>query len=194
MLKKIVITLILVLWPLNFILNFGNFRFSTETIFKDDYQAKQLILRNIGLYPTPLFARVFQNKPRIYINKYLTNFFSLTDPNNYFFGLHPQPIHGYVNIFKYPFLTIIFFFFGIFGVKKFVKIRPILFFLVTSILLLSTLANPEGFDLILWVPLSFIIIKGVNVFYEKHPKSFKYFSLIFILFAIPEIIRVFYTR
>jgi hypothetical protein len=63
-----------------------------------------------------------------------------------------------------------------------------------SILLLSTLSRFEGFDFIMWFPISFIIIHGVNILSEKNSKLFSYFSILFIVFAIPEIVRIFYTQ
>lgn len=193
MLKKIVIALVLILWPLNFLLNFSNFAFSYDLIFKNDYQGEQLVLRNINLYPNIPFARVFQNKPRIYINKYIGNFFALTDPNNYFFALHPAPISGNRNIYKYPFLSIVFFLIGIFYLAESKYKKFIISTTVPSIFILSLFSGFEGYDFILWVPFSLIIINGINVFHQTQRKVFNIFGIIFILFAIPEILRSFFN-
>jgi hypothetical protein len=192
-LKKIVIVLSIILWPLNLILNFNKLHFSVQSVFKNDYQGEQLVLRNTELYPDVLMARVFQNKPRIYINKYVGNFLALTDPNNYFFALHPEPITGNVNMFKYPFLDIVFFLAGIFYIAKSKYKKLIFLILIPTILILSTLVNFEGFDFILWIPVSLIIINGINALENKNKKLFSYFSIIFILFAIPEILRSFFN-
>jgi hypothetical protein len=175
------------------LLNFKNIDFSTQTIFKNDYQGEQLVLRNIHLYPTPLFARVFQNKPRIYLNKYIGNFFVLTDPNTYFFALHPVPVSGNLNLFKYPFLDIFFFIIGLLYIRESKHKKLIIAVLISGIIILSCLTKFEGFDFILWVPISLIIINGINVLESKNRKLFNVFSIVFILFAIPEIIRSFFN-
>jgi hypothetical protein len=195
MLKKIVIILTICLWPLNLILNHGFPKVEVpKTVFLNDYQGEQLVLRNIHLYPTPLLARVYQNKPRIYINKYVGNFFALTDLNNYFFALHPEPITGNLNIFKYPFLDIVFFAFGIFYISGNKHKKIILFALIISILALSSLTNFEGYDFILWFPISLIIIHGIESMFSLNKKLFNTFSIIFIIFTIPEVVRSFFVK
>lgn len=194
MLKRIVIVISLILWPLNLILNFGKIHLSSETIFKNDYQGEQLVLRNIQLYPTPLMARTFQNKPRIYINKYVNNFFVLIDPNNYFFALHPEPIAGNINMFKFPFLDMVFFLIGIYYFKESRYKYLILGVFIPGVLILSAFKNFEGIDFILWIPISFTIINGINQLEKKNVKVFNYFSLVFVLFAIPDIVRSFFNK
>lgn len=193
MLKKIIILLTLILWPLNLYLNhdFPSLKVP-ETIFAYDYQAQQLILRNIHLYPNVFTARLFQNKPRIYLNKYAGNFFALTDPNNYFFGLHPQPIVPYnKNLFKFPFVAIIFFFYGLFYVKKYKYKKFIIAAIIVLITLLSFLKNFDGYDFLLWLPFSLMIIHGVETMERTNRKLFIVTAVTFIMFAIPEIIRSF---
>lgn len=194
MLKKAVIILCLILWPLNFVINYDKISFSVKTIFENDYQGEQLVLRNIGLYPTPLLARVFQNKPRIYLTKYLQNFFILTDPNTYFFALHPQPLPGNVNLSKFPFMGVYFFLIGIFYFQKSRFKYLTISTLTLSVVFLSALKNFEGFDIVLWFPMSLIIINGINVFYDKNKKLCNYFSIAFLIFTIPEIFRSFFNR
>jgi hypothetical protein len=171
-------------------LNF-NGHVSFDTVFANDYQGEQLILRNIHLYPTPLFARIFQNKPRIYIYKYIGNFFVLTDPNNYFFALHPEPLTGEKNIFKYPFVAIVFFLYGLYFISKYRYRKVILVTFVPSVLVLSILKNFEWLSFVLWIPISLVIIHGIEQMYKDHKKLFLTLSILLILFAIPEIIRSF---
>ncbi|HKB88320.1 MAG TPA: hypothetical protein VKC53_01585 [Patescibacteria group bacterium] len=188
--KKIVIVFCIILWPLNLLLNFkGNTSF--ETIFTNDYQGEQLILRNIHLYPTIALARVFQNKPRIYIYKFFNNLFILTDPNNYFFGLHPEPIPGQNNIFKYQFVAIVFFAYGIFSISKYKYKNIILFTFIPFVLFLSILKNFYGLDLILWIPISLTIGNGVTQMMIDNKKLFTVTSILLIVFAVPELIRSF---
>jgi hypothetical protein len=195
LLTKAVIFLTLVLWPLNYILasNFPKAEIP-KTVFEKDYQAEQLILRNTYLYPNILTARIFQNKGRIYLNKFTENFFALTDPNNYFFGLHPRPIvPDNKNLFKFPFVAIVFFFYGIFYFNKFKYKKILLFYSLTALTFLSILKNFDGYDIILWLPISLIIIHGTQTMEKMHRKLFIVVSTVFLIFAVPEIVRSFIT-
>src|SRR3972149_9031981 len=94
--------------------------FKSQTIFFSDYEAQQKVLRNITLYPNIFSARLFQNKALIIIDKFNQNFFALTDPNSYFFSNHPREgVVSSQNLIKFPFLGLVFFFFGLFFLKKF---------------------------------------------------------------------------
>lgn len=192
MLKKIAVLLIVLIWPVNYILSGNLPKFQKpETIFTKDYEAEQLVLRNIQLYPSVWSARLFQNKPRIYLNKFAGNIFALTDPNYYFFGLHPRPIvPDNKNLFKFPFPAIIFFFYGIFTLdwKKHTKL---LFYTTAILFLLSILKNFDGFDIMLFPSLVFVIIKGMDMMEEKNKKIFLISVLLTIVFGIPEILRSF---
>lgn len=191
MLKKIVIVLILVLWPINLVVNKSDIHPSGETIFTKDYEAEQLIIRNIHLYPDVILARTFQNKAKIYIERYVGSFFVLIDPNNYFFALHPEPLRERANIFKYPFLSIVFFAIGIYYINKSKYQKLIIPTLIPLVFILPIFKNFEGVDFLLYFPISLLIINGVNVFWSKNKRFFNWFSIVFILFTIPEIIRSF---
>lgn len=161
-----------------------------QTIFYKDYEAEQLVLRNIHLYPNAILARVFQNKPLIIVDKLSYNFFALTDPNNYFFAFHPRPIPlENQNMFKYPFIALFFIIYGIVNLKqsKSYEFLTILFF--SSLISLVILKNFDRNDFILWVPISLISIHGINIFKNSNTKVFKVISLLFVIFAIPEVIR-----
>ncbi len=192
MLKNTVIFLTLILWPLNLILNNNFPKTVPKTIFVKDYQAEQKILRDINLYPNVLSARIFQNKGRIYLNKFVNNFFALIDPNNYFFGFHPRPIvPDNKNIFKFPFIAIIFFFYGLYAFQKYKYRSRLMVFSFLMLLILSILKNFDGYDIVLWIPVSLVIIHGVNTMERKNRKIFTAVAITFIIFAIPEIIRSF---
>ncbi len=166
--------------------------FRGQTVFTRDYQAEQSILRNIELYPNVVTARIFQNKPRIYINKLSDNFFALTDLNNYFFGLHPRPIViDNQNLFKIPFVAIIFFLYGAFYITGSIDKKFILISLASCLISLTLLKNFDRNDFVLWLPISLTIIYGINRLSLKNPKLFNIISTIFIIFAIPEFIRGF---
>jgi hypothetical protein len=166
-----------------------------QTVFNKDYEAEQLILRNIHLYPNPLIARIFQNKPRIYINKVTDNFFALTDPNNYFFGFHPRPITvTNQNLFKYPFLAIIFFLYGIFYISECKNKKFIIFAFLSSLISLMVLQNFDRNDFILWLPISLVIVHGIGKLSLKNRKVFITISVLLILFALPEFLRSFIQK
>lgn len=169
--------------------------FFGQTIFKIDYEAKQQIIRNTYLYPNVLLARINQNKLKIITDKLNSNFFATTDPANYFFAFHPR--EGYVenqNLDKYPFLSLPFLLLGLFYLNKNknkVFIMPILF---ASILTLAILTNFDRQDFILYLPLSLIIIDGINVFEKRYPKIAKYYLLILIIFSLQQIIKLLITK
>jgi hypothetical protein len=74
----------LLIWVFNFFSINATNKFLPQTVFKSDYQGRQLILRNINLYPNILLARLFQNKAVLVSDKYLDNLFDFLDPNYYF--------------------------------------------------------------------------------------------------------------
>lgn len=178
----ITVSLILLLF------NFNSFK--GETIFQKDYEAQQLVIRNIHLYPKPLIARIYQNKARTIIDKFDDNFFALTDPNNYFFAFHPReiPVKNQ-NLAKFPFLTIFLFIFGLFKCIK-EKSNKYLFVIISSLILsLSILTNFDRQDFVLWFPLTLIIVEGIKYFIDNFQKIYKYAFTVFILISIWELVR-----
>lgn len=163
-----------------------------QTIFQTDYEAQQEVIGKSYLYPNVFTARLFQNKPRIYINKFNNNFFTLIDPGNYFFNFHPREILiDNQNLNKYPFLSIIFMLFGFYYLKKYPHWKFILAVLTGSILSLSILKLFDRNDFILWVPLSFVLAHGIRTFHKQQKKLRAIFYLLFFVFAVPELIRIF---
>lgn len=190
--KKLITFVILIFWPLNLALN-GNlkdfpFEDLTRTVFHQDYQAEQRILDKINLYPSVLFARVYQNKARIYLDKISNNLFALTDLNNYFFGFHPRQIIGNQNLKKFPFVSIIFFLAGIYAFNKLKRKKFILQLSVFSLIYLVLLDNFDRIDILLWLPLSLIILGGLEI--VSVSKYWKYTVTAFWIFTIPQVIRI----
>ncbi len=164
--------------------------FFGQTIFTKDYEAQQLVIRNIHLYPNPLLARVFQNKGKIYYDKAVGNFFTLTDPNNYFFALHPRPISvDNQNLYKYPFVSLVFFFIGVYYLKNFRQKNFTLTLFTSSIICLMILKNFDRNDFILYLPISLIIYHGINTLEVLNNKLYKMFAYVLIIFSIPEFLR-----
>jgi len=161
-----------------------------QTIFYKDYEAEQLVLRNIHLYPNAILARVFQNKPLIILDKLSYNFFALTDPNNYFFAFHPRPIPlENQNMFKYPFVALVFLIYGVLYIKENKNYKFIVTVFFASLVSLIILKNFDRNDFLLWVPLSLVCVHGINTLKKNNQKLYKWSSLVFAIFAIPEIIR-----
>lgn len=172
MIKKVVlfglIVWIMVSWPISLIRNRPNFR--TQLIFyKSESEEIQRIYK-LGLSTSPV-KHVFYNKTSTFINRYIKNFFVLIDPSNYFFEMHPR--EDVVNVdyrFKYPFFTIIFALFSIYYsiIKNKNKLIWIGFLLLTA--LLSLIDRPDGWDFILYFPITYLIIFGLIkvINYEKN--------------------------
>lgn len=192
--KRLIAFVILLFWPLNLFLNGSKQDFSwqalTKTVFAQDYQAEQRILDKINLYPTVFLARVFQNKARIYLDKISDNFFALTDPSNYFFGFHPRQIVGKSNLKKFPFMSIVFFLAGVFFFNKLKQKKLILVWIVLALLYLSLLQNFDRVDFLLWLPLSLIILPGLEIV-SRQVKYWRYIVVVFWVFTLPQIIRIF---
>jgi hypothetical protein len=136
-------------------------------------------------------ARLFHNKARIHIDKFNDNFFALSDPNNYFFGFHPrQIVVDNQNLDKFPFAALPFVLFGIYHLKKSKDKRFIINTFIIGVFSLSFLKIFDRNDFILWLPISLTFIHGVKQFSKKSKASIIFF-LLFILFSIPELIRIF---
>lgn len=190
--KKLTAFVILIFWPLNLVLN-GNLKDLpleniTRTIFHQNYQAEQRILEKINLYPTVFLARVYQNKARIYLNKASDNFLALNDLNNYFFGFHPRQVIGNQNLKKFPFVSIVFFLAGLFFFNR-LKKKLVLALFLPSIVYLSVLENFDRIDILLWLPLSLIIIGGLEIM--SGSKYWKYVAVVFWIFTLPQLVRIF---
>lgn len=165
-----------------------------QTIFVPDYERQQTVVGKTYLYPSVFLARTFQNKIRIYTDKFTNNFFALSDPNNYFFGFHPREIViDNQNLKKYPFPGIIFMLFGLYYLCKNPHAKFVFILLISSVLSLSILTIFDRNDFILWLPLSLIFIHGVRVFEEKKYKFKTIFYISFLIFTITEAVRILVT-
>ncbi len=168
---------------------FGSF--IPSSIFEDDYQAKQSLIRKGQLYPTVWLARLFQNKPTIYLDKYEFNLAALTDPNNYFFGFHPREIvTNNQNLIKFPFLTIIFFLIGLYYFKENIHWKFIAAVIAALIFNLSLLASFDKYDFILFLPLSLIILTGFDHFTKNMNTLKKIFLGVFLFFGFVEYLQL----
>lgn len=187
--RKLVIVLGLIIWPLALLVNNRPIRlnFPPKTIFIEDYQAEQKNIRDKKLYQSPSVGKLFHNRARVVVDKFNNNLFALIDPNNYFFGFAPRQIRENQNLIKFPFAALPFVFYGIWRLGSYKHKKLVVLWFFSSVLVLSLLENFDKYDLILWLPISLVFIHGVEKFKHKH-KNLVY--LAFIILASTEIIRI----
>lgn len=158
--KKELITLLIFVLVV-FIWNLTTYK--NQTVFNRDYEGEQLLIRNIHIYPNIPLARTFQNKPKLYLNKVASNFFSIIDLNNYFFAGHPAPtIISTQELYKFYWPLSVFLLIGIYKFNEIKNKNFILVTILSIIFSLSLLQNFDRHDFILWFPISLIIIHGIK--------------------------------
>lgn len=165
--------------------------FFGQTVFVKDLQGEQTIIQKSNLYNSIILARIFQNKPKFYIDGFTSNLFENLDPNNYFFGFAPRQIKvDDQNLVNFPYLSIPFILIGLFYLDK-NKHRNFIITISISILIsLAILTNYDRSDFITWIPMSLIIIYGLNIF-DQQFKYAKYYYSLFIIISSIEILRIF---
>lgn len=159
--------------------------FIGSSIFYYEHHDQQKIIRQGYLYPNIYLSRLFQNKPSIYIDRFLFNFFSLTDPNNYFFGFHPRqiPVENQ-NLQKFPFLSVVFFLIGLY--QAVFKRKILLVTLLIIFINLALLKNFDKTDSLVWLPISILVIEGIYNFVKKINFQKRLLLLIFFIFTLAE--------
>jgi len=163
--------------------------FIGSSIFYYSWDDQQKVIQQGYLYPNIWLSRTFQNKPSIYINRFLFNFFALIDPNNYFFGFHPREITvDNQNLQKFPFLAICLFLIGLYQVAQ--KNQRLLLSLFLIIINLSLLRNFDKTDAILWLPLFLVIKKGLVTFQNYSSKVKILFIILFLIFTLTEYLHL----
>ncbi len=174
--------------------------FFGQTVLVRNRDAEQKIIQKSNLYNSVILARIFQNKPRYYIDGFTSNLSENLDLNNYFFGFAPRQIRvDDQNLINFPFLSLPFFIIGLYYLNKNKNKKFILAISIAILISLSILTNYDRNDFISWVPMSLIIIYGLNIFEEKIKTSknkyliFTSFSwqALLIVFSSIEILRLF---
>jgi hypothetical protein len=192
MLKKIIFWILLleiiVSWPLSLIISPPKIKF--ETIFYPLSNDEQWDYSKKLALDTSKIKRFYYNKTTVFKQRYLSNFLVLTDLNNYFFIMHPrEDVPGLDYRFKYPFVTILFLIIAIkvtINQKKYFKIW---FLILSEMMVLSFLKQLDGFDLLLYIPITFLLYLGA-----KELTKLKYswlVNIIFIFLIGIEIGRIF---
>ncbi len=198
LLIKITICLTLALWPLSLALtnsykdmgsDLANYlRFS---IFSPDDQAPLIINAKRSVFSSDLFGRVMNNKVTFIYGRFKSNFFSLTDPNNYFFGFHPREIiRQNLNIEKFPFISLIFLLYAFYRFNQVRHGKFLLTLFFVAVVFLS-LANFDKVDFVLYPILAIFMVHGIRAMSQEKPKLFTAASLLLIIFSVPLYLRAF---
>ena len=174
------------IWPLNYFSANQNSDFTPKTVFEPDYQGRQLILRNINLYPNIFMARFFQNKALVVSNKYFDNLFDFIDPNYYFFGSHPREIVSGQNYTRLPLFTILPLLWFVFKSRNKYK-RVLLFLLSFSVLGMSFFTNHHVYDFVLWIFFFPMISIGLYDIFKTHKSLGKAVSFLLFFEALSEL-------
>lgn len=192
MFKKILFGLlileVLISWPISLVKTPANISF--KTIFFPRTQAELFSINTkLGL-DTNLVRKFYYNRTTVFKDRYINNVLILIDPNNYFYIMHPREgIPDIVNRFKYPFWAIIFLIPGIYITIKDKKYYKIWLLIVVEILILSIFNKIDGLDLILFLPISWLLYLGAKDF-SKYKYSWILNLILIFLMAI-EIGRIF---
>jgi hypothetical protein len=194
--------LIFAFWPVSFFVtnqptNFHIFSESLKagSVFEVTPLDYDSLVKKIGLFPNRNFARLEQNKLTPIISKYSLNFFSLIDPNNYFFGFHPREnVIQNQNLLKFPPLSLIFLLVGLYYWQNLKHNRPILLLSFLFIIILSFFTVFDGFDLILYLPISLIIRHGLLEFGQKKSFFVTPILLLFCFVSTIDLIRIVLIR
>lgn len=179
----ILAVLTLLIWPINYFKTNPGLRITPQTIFAPDYQGRQLILRNINLYPSVWLARMFQNKAIVISNKYFENLFEIIDPNYYFFGSHPREVVGGQNYTRLPLLALFPILWFLFR-SKYSKKKTFLLFFTFLILVLSLFTNHYIYDFVLWIFFLPMIYVGLSGCCQKNQKH----GIVFLILLTIEVI------
>lgn len=192
MLKKIIFGVlvleIIISWPLSFIKTPPKIKI--ETIFHSLSHDEQWDYSKKLALDTSKIKRFYYNKTTIIKQRYLNNFLVLTDLNNYFFTMHPrEDISGINYRFKFPFVAILFFITALkvtINQKKYLKIWLIIF---SQMLILSFFKQMDGLDILLYIPITFLLYLGANEL-NKYKSSWLINFILVLLMGI-EIGRIF---
>jgi hypothetical protein len=157
----ILVAVILASWPWSMVKNPAKFKL--ETIFYSASADEKWAFSKKVALDTSSIKKFYYNKMTIVKERYFKNFLVSIDLNNYFFAMHPrEDVSGVDYRFKYPWWTIIFLVLGIKVAVRNKKIKKIGIIFLVEILLLSFLKYMDGWDLILYFPISWLMILGAK--------------------------------
>lgn len=155
----IVVIEMIILWPLSMINKPAHF--SKATIFYPATEEEKWNFEKRLALDASSFKKIYYNKTTIIKDRYLKNVLVMMDLNNYFFAMHPrEDVSGVDYRFKYPFAAIIFLILAVKATannKKYIKVWGIL---LIEIILLSFMKQIDGWDTLLFLPLTYLLIVG----------------------------------
>lgn len=159
----ILIIELIITWPLSLIRQRPDLKL--ETIFYPVTEDESWNLEKSLALDTSRVKRFYYNKTTIIKSRYFKNFGAMIDLNNYFFAMHPrEDIPGMDARIKYPFAAILFLIMVIkvtVEKKKYGGLWGLIFGLI---LLLAFLRQVDGWDFILFFPLTYLLIIGSKEF------------------------------
>lgn len=158
---SILILGLVISWPLSLIKKPAYF--DKKTIFYPISENERWNFEKKLALDTSFFKKFYYNKATIFKDRYLKNLGVMIDLNNYFFIMHPrEDVAGVDYRFKYPFITIIFL---VLAIKKTIqdrKMRKFWWILCGGILILSFLKQVDGWDIVLYLPITYLLIIGAK--------------------------------
>ena len=185
---SILIIGIIISWPLSLIRKPSHF--NKATIFYPITEEEKWNFEKKLALDTSSFKKFYYNKTTIVKDRYMKNFLVMTDLNNYFFGMHPrEDVPGVDYRIKYPFVTVVFLILAIKATIKNKKHIKVWFLLLGEIMLLSFLKQIDGWDIVLFFPLTYLLIVG-----SKELNKYKFSGIInlaIVLLMAIEIGRIF---
>lgn len=157
----IIIIEIIISWPLSLIKK--PVQIKLDSIIYPVTQDEYLSFQNKLSLDTSRIKRFYYNKTTILKERYLKNFLVNMDLNNYFFTMHPrEDVPGVDYRFKYPFWAIIFLIPAIKITLKDKKYKKIWWLLLGEIMVLSLFKQMDGLDLILFLPITYLLSIGAK--------------------------------
>ncbi len=168
--------------------------FYAYSIFTPDPLAFDTLNKKISLIPNRNLAKVFMNKTTIFQDKFKSNIFISLDPNNYFFGLHPQELGNNQNLTKFPYLAIFPFLIGLYYLLDSKSKHWIISIFVAIASSIAFINNQDRFDILLYLPIVLICLNGLKKIFDSSSFNFSIFSAFFIPISIIELARLIIFR
>ncbi len=155
----VLIAEVVVSWPLSLINKPAKLKL--ETIFYPATEEETWNFQKRLALDTTKVKRFYYNKTTIIKERYLKNALVMMDLNNYFFGMHPrEDVPGVDFRFKYPFTALLFLVLAIKVTMENKKYLKWWWVILGEILALSFLKQIDGWDLILWLPITYLLYLG----------------------------------
>jgi len=157
----ILVTGIIISWPLSLINK--PVHFDKATIFYPVTEEETWNFEKKLALDTSKIKKFYYNKSTIVKDRYLKNFLVMMDLNNYFFAMHPrEDVSGVAYRFKYPFEAILFLIIAIKITCKNKKYIKVWLIILAEILILSFLKQVDGWDFILFFPITYLLYLGAK--------------------------------